>query len=380
MTATNRHNPAAIRHRVANDRVKAGHPEAIAVRRLVIARGAWLSPLLATLPMPELTPWEASCDLVSALNTWLAHENRKAKEQERFHRNGGGRNRSQDTPTLREVQAIRRHGKKAAVALIPKVEPLALATVAAAPAPAPLAPVEAKKWVSLKEATPRHSTRKAPPARHAPTQEEKLAAVERIAAIAAEKEAAAARIAAIAAEKEAKARELEAKKAEAKAASAARRKETAKAAGLTYAQRLAERVAKDAAYAKAYRAKRRAQEHARNAEQRAATAARKAANNTPEAISARKAKEYERRKVRDRERLANDPAYAAKVKAKKAAIERKRLERNRAAKEEAAKAKLQEVADGIAAAARAKRLERALKGIFDREQKALRNTTSGGDK
>ena len=370
----------AIRHRVANDRVKAGHPEAIAVRRLVIARGAWLSPLYATLPLPELTPWEASCDLVSALNTWLAHEQRKTRDRETRTRNGGGRNRSQETPTLREVQAIRRHGKQGANGRFTKVEPLALPTVALAPAPAPLAPVEAKKWVSLKEATPRHSTRKTPPPRHAPTQEEKLLAVARIAAIAAEKEAAAARIAAIAAEKEAKARELEAKKAEAKAASAARRKETAKAAGATYAQRLAERVAKDAAYAKAYRAKRRAQEHARNAEQRAATAARKAANNTPEAISARKAKEYERRKVRDRERMANDPAFAAKVKAKKAAIERKRLERNRAAKEEAAKAKLREVAEGIAAEARAKRAERGLQRLFEKAQREARKASSGGDK
>ena len=100
----------------------------------------------------------------------------------------------------------------------------------------------------------------------------------------------------------------------------------------------------------------------------------------PEAISARKAKEYARRKVRDRERLANDPAFAAKVKAKKAAVERKRLERNRAAKEEAARAKLREVAEGIAAEARTKRAERGLQRVFDKAQREARKASSGGDK
>ena len=366
MTATNAHNPAAIRHRVANDRVKAGHPEAIAVRRLVIARGAWLSPLLATSPMPTLTEWEASCDLVSALNTWLAHENRKAKDQEARTRNGGGRNRSQDTPTLREVQAIRRHGKKAAVALIPKVEPLALATVAPAAVPAPLAPVESKGWVRLKDTGARHSTRKTPQARPRLTEEEKAEAV--------------ARIAAIAAEKAAKEQEAEAKKAAVEANREARRKETAKAANIAHTKRLAEKRAKDKEYNAQWKAKQRERERARNAEQRAATAARKAANNTPEAISARKAKEYARRRDLHLARVAADPAYAAKVKAKAAAKERLRTARERAAREEKAKAKLQEVADGIAAAAKAKRLERSLQAILKREQKALRNTTSGGDK
>ncbi len=366
MTATNAHNPAAIRHRTASDRAHAGHPEAIAMRRLVIDRGAWLSPLLATSPMPTLTEWEASCDLVAAAHTWLAHENRKGKEQERFHRNGGGRNRSQDTPTLREVQAIRRHGKKAAVALIPKVEPLALATVAPAAVPAPLAPVESKGWVRLKDTGARHSTRKTPQARPRLTEEEKAEAV--------------ARIAAIAAEKAAKEQEAEAKRAAVEANREARRKETAKAANIAHSKRLAEKRAKDKEYNAQWKAKQRERERARTADARAAKAAEKAARNTPEAISARKAKEYAKRRDRHKERMAEDPAYAAKVKAKAAAKERERTARERAAREEKAKAKLQELADGIAAAKRAKRLERALQGILKREQKALRNTTSGGDK
>ena len=360
------HNPATIRHRVATDRVKAGHPEAIAVRRLVIARGAWLSPLYATLALPELTPWEASCDLVSALNTWLVHEAKKVRDRETRTRNGGGRNRSQDTPTLREVQAIRRHGKQGANGRFTKVEPLAVPTVAPAAAPAPLAAVEAKGWVSLKETGARHSTRKAPAARPRLTEDEKAEAV--------------ARIAAIAAEKAAKEQEAEAKKAAVEANREARRKETAKAANIAHAKRLAEKRAKDKEYNAQWKAKQRERERARNADQRAATAARKAANNTPEAISARKAKEYARRRDLHLERMANDPAYATKWRAKAAAKERLRTAKQRAAKEEAAKAKLQEVAEGIAATKRAKRLERALKGIFDREQKALRNTTSGGEK
>jgi hypothetical protein len=336
------------------------------MRRLVIDRGAWLSPLLATSPMPTLTEWEASCDLVAAAHTWLAHENRKGKEQERFHRNGGGRNRSQDTPTLREVQAIRRHGKKAAVALIPKVEPLALATVAPAAVPAPLAPVESKGWVRLKDTGARHSTRKTPQARPRLTEEEKAEAV--------------ARIAAIAAEKAAKEQEAEAKRAAVEANREARRKETAKAANIAHSKRLAEKRAKDKEYNAQWKAKQRERERARTADARAAKAAEKAARNTPEAISARKAKEYAKRRDRHKERMAEDPAYAAKVKAKAAAKERERTARERAAREEKAKAKLQELADGIAAAKRAKRLERALQGILKREQKALRNTTSGGDK
>jgi hypothetical protein len=316
--------------------------------------------------MPTLTEWEASCDLVSALNTWAAHENRKAKEQEARTRNGGGRNRSQDTPTLREVQAIRRHGKKAAVALIPKVEPLALATVAPAVAPAHLAPVEAKKWVSLKDTGPRHSTRKTPKARPRPTEEEKAEAV--------------ARIAAIAAEKAAKEQEAEAKRAAVEANREARRKETAKAANIAHAKRLAEKRARDKEYNAQWKAKQRERSRARNAEARAAKAAEKAARNTPEAISARKAKEYARRRDLHNARVAADPDYAAKVKAKAAAKERLRTAKQRAAREEKAKAKLQELADGIAAAAKAKRLERAVQGILKREQKAARNTTSGSDK
>lgn len=360
------HNPAAIRHRVANDRVKAGHPEAIAVRRLVIARGAWLSPLLANLPLPELTPWEASCDLVSALNTWLAHEQRKTRDREARTRNGGGRNRSQDTPTLREVQAIRRHGKQGANGRFTKVEPLAVPTVAPAAAPAIVAPVEAKGWVSLKETGPRHSTRKAPAARARLTEEEKAEAV--------------ARIAAIAAEKAAKEQELEAEKAAVEANREARRKETAKAANVAHSKRIAERLAKDAAYAKAYGEKRRARERERNAEKRAATAARKAANNTPEAISARKAKEYARRRDLHLARMANDPAYATKWRAKNAAKERERTAKERAAKEEAAKAKLREVAEGIAAEARVRRAERGLQRAFEKAQREARKTSSGGEK
>ena len=355
------HNPATIRHRVATDRVKAGHPEAIAVRRLVIARGAWLSPLFATLALPELTPWEASCDLLSALNTWLAHEQRKARDQEARTRNGGGRNRSQDTPTLREVQAIRRHGKKGAAGRYAREEPLALPTPAPVTAPAIVAPVEAKGWVSLKETGARHSTRKAPKARPRLTEDEKAEAV--------------ARIAAIASEKAAKEQEAEAKKAEVLANREARRKETAKAANLAHTKRTAERLAKDSAYAKAYGEKRRAKERARNEEQRAATAARKAAANTPEAISARKAKEYARRKVRDLERMAADPAYAAKVRAKAAAKERLRTARQRAAKEEKTKAKLREAAGGIAAEARANRKARSTA-----KQAARQELTSGGAK
>lgn len=348
---------AAIRHRVASDRVKAGHPEAIAVRRLVIARGAWLSPLFANLPLPELTPWEASCDLVSALNTWLSHEQRKVRDQETRTRNGGGRTRSQDTPTLREVQAIRRYGKQGAKGRFTKAEPLALPTVD----PAMAAPLEAKGWVGIKETGPRHSTRKAPPARHALTEEEKAAAVVRIAAIAAEKAA--------------KEQELEAKKAAAEANREARRKETAKAASEAYNKRMREKRVKDAAYAKAYGEKRRAQERARNEERRAATAARKAKANTPEAISARKAKEYARRRDLHLARMANDPDYASKWKAKAAAKERLRTAKERAAKEEAAKVKLQEVAEGIAAKARAKRKARS-----NAKQAARQTLTSGGEK
>lgn len=366
MTATTTHNPAAIRHRTASDRAHAGHPEAIAVRRLVLERGAWLSPLLANLPLPELTEWEASCDLVAAAHTWLAHEARKLAGEEKAAKGGARPRAKQDTPTLREVQAIRRHGKKAAVALIPKVEPLALATVAPAAAPIPIAPVEAKGWVSLKETGARHSTRKTPNARPRLTEDEKAEAV--------------ARIAAIAAEKAAKEQEVEAKKAAVEANREARRKETAKAANIAHTKRIAEKRAKDKEYNAQWKAKQRERERARNAEARAATAAAKAARNTPEAISARKAKEYAKRRDRHKERMAEDPAYAADRKARSAAKERERNAKQRAAREERAKAKLQEVADGIAAAAKAKRLERALKGIFDREQKALRNTTSGGDK
>jgi hypothetical protein len=218
--------------------------------------------------------------------------------------------------------------------------------------------VEAKGWVRLKDTGPRHSTRKTPAPRPRLTEEEKAEAV--------------ARIAAIAAEKAAKEQEVEAKKAAVEANREARRKETAKAANIAHAKRIAEKRAKDKEYNAQWKAKQRERERARNADARAATAAAKAARNTPEAISARKAKEYAKRRDRHKERMAEDPAYAATRKAKAAAKERDRNARQRAAREEKAKAKLQELADGIAAAKRAKRLERSLNAIFDREQKAAR--------
>lgn len=54
--------------------------EAIAMRRLVAERGAWLSPLLHDLPVPTLTPWERTADLSKLDHNHKHREERAARE------------------------------------------------------------------------------------------------------------------------------------------------------------------------------------------------------------------------------------------------------------------------------------------------------------
>ena len=43
--------------------------EAIAMRRIVVEMGYWLSPMLKNHPLPVLTPWEKTVDLTTLSNT-----------------------------------------------------------------------------------------------------------------------------------------------------------------------------------------------------------------------------------------------------------------------------------------------------------------------
>lgn len=47
--------------------------EAIAMRRLIVVQGRWLSPAMAGSPLPVLTEWEATVDL-SRLEPWKNYD------------------------------------------------------------------------------------------------------------------------------------------------------------------------------------------------------------------------------------------------------------------------------------------------------------------
>ena len=53
--------------------------EAIAMRRLVAARGWWLSPQFATVPIPVLTEWEAAVELAKVDHNHTTRERQQAK-------------------------------------------------------------------------------------------------------------------------------------------------------------------------------------------------------------------------------------------------------------------------------------------------------------
>ena len=53
--------------------------EAIAMRRLVAARGWWLSPQFATVPLPVLTEWEAAVELAKVDHNHTTRERQQAK-------------------------------------------------------------------------------------------------------------------------------------------------------------------------------------------------------------------------------------------------------------------------------------------------------------
>lgn len=302
----------AIRHRAAYDRPRPDHPEAIAMRRIVVEMGEWLSPLLKDHPIPVLTEWEATVDLTALQVSWkkIADAKRERIRPEALGRSG--RERSYSTPSLREVEAKRsRNPTKADFA---EAERLPLPKPAPKPARVSLAPPSGGKWLPLKSTAAPPPPRDREPMRPAVkvdhTPESRANAIARISALAEAKRA----------EEEAKA-----------AARDARRAETAKAANRAYASRHAERMATDPAYAEAHRAKCRAKDAVKYAERKAAKEARMAANRTPEAISARKRREYEQRRALHLKRMANDPTYAEAYRAKQREKARRQTEAARKA-------------------------------------------------
>lgn len=295
MSTDHLHGRNAVRHRAAYDKPRPDHPEAIAMRRIVVEMGYWLSPLLKDHPIPVLTEWEATCDLVAVAHSWKKMADAKRDRLRSEAANRVGRERSYSTPSLREVEAKRsRNPTKADLA---EVERLPLPKPAPRPAPVSMVPQMEGKWVPLKSLPPpprdKEPMRPAVKVDHTP--ESRANAIARISAIA----------------------EVKRKEDEAKAAAReARRAETAKAANRSHTARHKEKMATDPAYAEAFRAKCRAKDAVKYAERKAAKEARMAANRTPEAIAARKRKEYEQRKALHLKRMATDPAYAEAYRAK----------------------------------------------------------------
>lgn len=81
-------------------------PEAIAMRRLVSERGFWLSPILSDHPLPKITKWEASVDLMKLAGQRVG-DTRKTPEtlaRSGHIQNGGGRSSTYKPTTYAEIQ------------------------------------------------------------------------------------------------------------------------------------------------------------------------------------------------------------------------------------------------------------------------------------
>lgn len=125
-------------------------PEAIAMRRIVAERGFWLSPILSDYPLPKVTKWEASVDLVKLAGQRVG-DTRKTPEtlaRPAHIQNGGGRSSTYKPTTYAEIQEKQKrlneqklaayHAKRAATTgTAPPPRP----TPAPKPEPRPPAPV-----------------------------------------------------------------------------------------------------------------------------------------------------------------------------------------------------------------------------------------------
>lgn len=61
---------------------KKNSAEAIAMRRVVVEMGHWLSPFMRDAPLPMLTEWEATVDL-STLDAWTNYNPKTGRMQDK---------------------------------------------------------------------------------------------------------------------------------------------------------------------------------------------------------------------------------------------------------------------------------------------------------
>lgn len=229
--------------------------EAIAMRRIVVEMGHWLSPLLRDLPLPVLSQYERTVDLSKLDHNSKHREDRAKREAARTGSRGASSTRRSEyrTETFAELQARvhSQRGKRKPEAALPTE-----ADINAAEAQRCLERRRRKKEQgSSSDDTAQRTDAITAISRQAQSisdAERKQIAIERIAAVAAEK-------ARIAAERRAMTPEER----------AARRKETSKRAGQAYTERIKADPAKHAAFV----AKRRERERKRDAERAAFAAA-----------------------------------------------------------------------------------------------------------
>ena len=227
--------------------------EAIAMRRIVVEMGHWLSPLLRDLPLPVLSPYERTVDLSKLDHNSKHREDRAKREAARTGSRGASSTRRSEyrTETYAELQARvhSQRGKRKPDAPLPTE-----ADINAAEAQRCLERRRKKKQSSSDDTTQRTDaiTAISRQAQSISDAERKQIAIERIAAVAAEK-------ARIAAERRAMTPEER----------AARRKETSKRAGQAYTDRIKADPARHAEFT----AKRRERERKRDAERAAFAAA-----------------------------------------------------------------------------------------------------------
>ena len=239
--------------------------EAIAMRRIVVEMGRWLSPLLRNHPLPTLSHHELTADLSKMDHNAKHREDHAKREADKASSRGASSTRRSEyrKETYAELQARvhSQRGKRKPEAALPTE-----ADINAAEAQRRQGRRRRKKKQSSSDDTTQRTEAITAISRQAQSisdAERKRIAIERIAAVAAEK-------ARIAAERRAMTPEER----------AARRKETSKRAGQAYTERIKADPAKHAAFV----AKRRERERKRDAE-RAAFAAAPAAVGKPTRIA-----------------------------------------------------------------------------------------------
>lgn len=105
--------PTQARSRLTDEPAQPMRAEAIAMRRIVVEMGYWLSPLLRDHPIPVLSEWERTVDLSKVDRSTNAEMKGRTREVQskltldRIERGGAAAKRVFDTPTVSDIALAR---------------------------------------------------------------------------------------------------------------------------------------------------------------------------------------------------------------------------------------------------------------------------------